>query len=428
MTRLKRGTASARSELDEQKSEQRDRAWGRWLQLANLVLTASVAVGVAFLQLRLVQVAEDAKTQSEFAHLELKSGELPGSVIVANSGPAIASNISIDFVLSSVPYPWTPVVDRISKLEVAYLPHTTDITITTTVIQSPSSPNVVSGENAVQAILRTLPRNTDMTFEVAIDPSVPVETYSIERPITLSVRNELSTTVPQLMDFWPSVERYFEGEFAIVELSVTSYCDNCEGVQKWTLTVPSLLSPASTLWRGSLQVGDRFQFEVPAHLTYIMPSAFPHTPVTWGQTLLIDYHPELSSWFVFEPYDPYGISFRIASDILDTPNPEHIVLAFYQTLGQANPAMDVRDYLSSRAAEAFNQGTLKYGSLLPTDQLKAAIVKDISHDANQDTDTVAHVAVWVVFHPKLGPPSNPMEISWRLVVVQNQWKMDWPGP
>jgi hypothetical protein len=118
---------------------------------------------------------------------------------------------------------------------------------------------------------------------------------------------------------------------------------------------------------------------------------------------------------------------KIPEAILDTPYPEKIVLAFYQTLGQANPAIDVLYYLSSQAADSFRQGTLKYGSPFPTDQLQAAIVKELSYYPTQDTDKTALVTATVVFHPKSGQPSNPIETRWRLVLVDNRWKMDFSG-
>jgi hypothetical protein len=118
---------------------------------------------------------------------------------------------------------------------------------------------------------------------------------------------------------------------------------------------------------------------------------------------------------------------RIPDAVLDTPYPEKIVLAFYQTLGQANPAIDILYYLSSPAADAFKQGKLKYGSLFATDLLDRAIVTELSYIPSQETDTVAHVTAWVVFHSKSKQKSNPMEVHWRLVRVENRWKMDYSG-
>jgi hypothetical protein len=118
---------------------------------------------------------------------------------------------------------------------------------------------------------------------------------------------------------------------------------------------------------------------------------------------------------------------RIPDAILDTPYPEKIVLAFYQTLGETKPTIDILYYLSSPAADAFKQGTLRYGSPVATDQLDRAIVTELSYVPSQDTDTVAHVTAWVVFHTKSKQKSNPIEVHWRLVRVDNRWKMDYSG-
>lgn len=118
---------------------------------------------------------------------------------------------------------------------------------------------------------------------------------------------------------------------------------------------------------------------------------------------------------------------KIPEAVLDTPYPEKIVLAFYQTLGETAPPLDILYYLSTQAADAFKQGKLKYGSPFPTDQLDRAIVTQLSYIASQDTDTVAHVTAWVVFHSKSKEQSNPIEVNWRLVRVENRWKMDYSG-
>jgi hypothetical protein len=118
---------------------------------------------------------------------------------------------------------------------------------------------------------------------------------------------------------------------------------------------------------------------------------------------------------------------KIPDAILDTPYPEKIVLAFYQTLGKSNPATDILYYLSSQAADAFKKNTLKYGSPFAPDQLARAIVTELSYIATQDTQVVGHVKAWVVFYSKSNERSNPIEVNWRLVRVDNRWKMDYSG-
>jgi len=118
---------------------------------------------------------------------------------------------------------------------------------------------------------------------------------------------------------------------------------------------------------------------------------------------------------------------NIPTAVLDTPYPEKIVLAFYQTLGLANPPTDILYYLASPAANEFKEGKLKYGSPFPTDQVARAIVTELSYFPTQDTDTVAHVRVNVIYHSRSGQQSNPIETHWRLVRTENRWKMDYPG-
>lgn len=117
----------------------------------------------------------------------------------------------------------------------------------------------------------------------------------------------------------------------------------------------------------------------------------------------------------------------IPAAVLDTPYPEKIVLAFYQTLGQSTPQTDILYYLASQAAVEFKAGRLKYGSPFPADQVARAIVTELSYFATQDTDTVAHVRVNVIYHARTGQQSNPIETYWRLVRTENRWKMDYPG-
>jgi hypothetical protein len=117
----------------------------------------------------------------------------------------------------------------------------------------------------------------------------------------------------------------------------------------------------------------------------------------------------------------------ISAAVLDTPYPEKIVLAFYQTLGETKPPTDILYYLARQAATDFKEGRLKYGSPYPTEQVARAVVTELSYFATQDTDTVAHVRVNVIYHSKTGQQSSPIETHWRLVRTENRWKMDYPG-
>jgi len=116
----------------------------------------------------------------------------------------------------------------------------------------------------------------------------------------------------------------------------------------------------------------------------------------------------------------------IPSTILDTPYPEKIVLAFYQTLGQENANPGVTDYLSAQAAQEFKAGRLRYGSPYPYTQLKRAIVKELSYYPTQEDSTSANVIAKIVFYSTTGAKSPLIEVRWTLVRVQSRWKLDYP--
>ena len=143
------------------------------------------------------------------------------------------------------------------------------------------------------------------------------------------------------------------------------------------------------------------------------------------------YKPEASGYFapgttVLIPPVASKIDFAegIPPAILDTPYPEKIVLAFYQTLGRADVEPKVTDYLSAQAVEEFEAGTLRYGSPYPTEQLKYAVVKELGYYPTQEDSTSTIVTVKVVFRSDSDQKSPLIEVRWTLTRAQNQWKMD----
>lgn len=118
----------------------------------------------------------------------------------------------------------------------------------------------------------------------------------------------------------------------------------------------------------------------------------------------------------------------IPSTILDTPYPEKIVLAFYQTLGKADAKPTIYEYLSTQAATELTQNKLRYGSPLPVSQIKRAIVQELGYYATQEDATAALVIAKVIFYPKEGTPSPLTEVRWKLIRVGTQWKMDYAEP
>jgi hypothetical protein len=116
----------------------------------------------------------------------------------------------------------------------------------------------------------------------------------------------------------------------------------------------------------------------------------------------------------------------IPVDILDTPYSEKIVLAFYQTFGKADAKPTILEYLSAQAAQEFIEGKLKYGSPFPLNELKLAVVKELSYYPTEDASQSAVVIVKVVFHRANGEKSALIEVRWNLIRVANQWKMHYP--
>ncbi len=145
------------------------------------------------------------------------------------------------------------------------------------------------------------------------------------------------------------------------------------------------------------------------------------------------YRPGASGYFAANSTDllpPTGsmVDFPsgIPEDILDTPYPEKIVLAFYQTFGKAGADPVIIEYLTAQAADEFMKGKLWYGSPFALDQLKLAVVKELRYYATEDASQAAVVVVQVVFHNASGEQSPLIEVRWTLVRVDNQWKMDFP--
>jgi hypothetical protein len=143
------------------------------------------------------------------------------------------------------------------------------------------------------------------------------------------------------------------------------------------------------------------------------------------------YRPGASGYFITDTtslLSPTGAAVDFPSgipeDILDTPYPEKIVLAFYQTFGKPDADPIITKYLTARAADEFIEGKLWYGLPFPLDQLKFAVVKELRYYATEDASQAAVVEVQVVFHNTSGEKSSLIEVPWTLVRIENQWKMD----
>ncbi len=117
----------------------------------------------------------------------------------------------------------------------------------------------------------------------------------------------------------------------------------------------------------------------------------------------------------------------IPSGILDTPYPEKIVLAFYQTLIKQNPQPEASAYLSPAAAQLFAAGSLRYGSPFSLDQLRGVQVTKLAYQATNDNSTDTTAEVDVTFVSQAGERVAVPGIRWHLRRINQQWKIDSVG-
>jgi hypothetical protein len=145
------------------------------------------------------------------------------------------------------------------------------------------------------------------------------------------------------------------------------------------------------------------------------------------------YKPEGDGYFITNTANlvaPYAAAIdfpgAIPSDILETPYPEKIVLAFYRTLGTVGLPHKLIDYLTAQAATEFQQGKLKYGSPFPLDKIERAVVKELSYYPTQDGTQSTVVTVRVQFRSTDDQLSDSIEVRWTMVREDGRWKMDYP--
>lgn len=122
-------------------------------------------------------------------------------------------------------------------------------------------------------------------------------------------------------------------------------------------------------------------------------------------------------------------AFGLPQDILDTPYPEKLVLAFYKQLKVEGA--DPKVYLTAQAQQRFAAGQLAYGSPWPLEQVSKVLVQEISYipgPADMASATAptaqpmtAEVQVKVLF---VRPGEARLrEVRWYLIRQDNRWKM-----
>ena len=120
-------------------------------------------------------------------------------------------------------------------------------------------------------------------------------------------------------------------------------------------------------------------------------------------------------------------AYGIPDDILDTPYPEKLVLAFYMRLKG-----DVDPYLTEQARKRLAAGQLDYGSPWPLEKLQKVLVQEISYvpdsgdiasaSAPAGAPPAAQVRARVLF---LGPGGESIlrSVQWHLIQQENRWKL-----
>lgn len=121
-------------------------------------------------------------------------------------------------------------------------------------------------------------------------------------------------------------------------------------------------------------------------------------------------------------------AYGMPQDILDTPYPEKLVLAFYKDL----VGKDVKQYLSDHGLKLWAAGRLDYGSPWPKEKLQKVWVQEISYvpgpadvasaAAPSPQPQAAQVRVKVLFQGP-GGEQRLREIQWHLVMQGTQWKL-----
>ncbi|MFZ5918604.1 MAG: hypothetical protein ACOYZ7_16845 [Chloroflexota bacterium] len=124
-----------------------------------------------------------------------------------------------------------------------------------------------------------------------------------------------------------------------------------------------------------------------------------------------------------------NFAFGQSTDILASPYPEKIVLAFYNALG--GPTEALKPYLSQAGQELLGAGLVGYGCVWPPSQVARASVYEISYypgvetQARQDEARRALVELKVQCWSRTGQ-AMPEEahVGWFLVREKGNWRMD----
>jgi hypothetical protein len=130
-------------------------------------------------------------------------------------------------------------------------------------------------------------------------------------------------------------------------------------------------------------------------------------------------------------------AFGMPSDILDTPYPEKLVLGFYETLTEKDPAIKPQAFLTGQALIEYNNNNLTYFGFGDApgkvSDVKEVTITELSYvpDAEQFNPSVSvlgeeprYLVVGVTLEGEVGKRGTPQTpIKWVATVINGKWRI-----
>ena len=148
---------------------------------------------------------------------------------------------------------------------------------------------------------------------------------------------------------------------------------------------------------------------------------YKYTPDERGSYFVSGAQPRsaVDSWVSF--------AFAQTGSVQDSPYPEKIVIAFYNTLGTPN---DLKLFLSQDAQRRLDAGKLDYGCDWPLAEVKKVTIRQVSYfagieaQAKEEEERQSLVELKIRCESRLGGVSREVNVGWFLKREAGRWKMD----
>jgi hypothetical protein len=163
---------------------------------------------------------------------------------VKNTGPAAARNVTTVVAMEQPDRAWSQIRD-VGDLVVRAFPPGLHVSITSTTAELPDDlgrrNRYVSGKNAFEVSLGTLPPGGSFQMSFTLHPSLTLLTETGALTLTVQVA-EAATSCKQegfagQLALAQDLGSFVEDQFAVTHLTSVSTCDNCEGSATY-LTLP----------------------------------------------------------------------------------------------------------------------------------------------------------------------------------------------